>query len=192
MNGLLSKIKKLDLVFLSEVFILTMFIIVPSIVTFFSKYGQAFSIIIPILLLYVPFFALMFIFDKKRVPSTLSVTVFLCFLIYFLITYLLHKYYDIYSDKEFGVFSIFNGYSSFFAILFFSIKYKSKSLIYSLKISIFVVLAISILSLLVSSTQELVHHVLQNHLVLYVVSILHHGKCGILSLPDFWLLSSLI
>lgn len=152
MKKLLNIIKSKDLAFFLEVFILVMIVVVPSIVTFLGSKVQAFNIIIPLLLLYVPFFVLILVFDKKKIPNTLSVAVFAGFLLYFLIMYLVNKYFDIYSEKNHGLFKIINGYSSFFAILFFSIKYKTKSFVWSLKISSFLLFAISIVSMLVSDS----------------------------------------
>lgn len=149
MNKLLAKIKTLDWVTLLEVFILVMLVVMPSVISFLGSKADALKYIVPILFLYIPFVALFVFFEKNRFLFVSSYLLFFAIFIYFLSMYFSHRYYDIYSDKEFGIFKIITGYSSFFIVLFFSIKYKSKSIVCALQISGFLVLAISIISMVV-------------------------------------------
>ena len=151
MKDLFGKIKKIDWVTFIEAFLLVMLVVTPSAVSFLGAKLQIFKYILPVLLLYIPFIILVLFFEKK---SSISIVPFLLFFVvslYFLLMYFLHRYYDIYSDKDFGIFKIITGYSSFFIVLFFSIKYKAKSIIYAICVSGFLVLVISILSMITTT-----------------------------------------
>ena len=152
MKDLLKRIDKTFLIFWLEVFVLTTIIITPSIITFSSSIIPFANLIIPIITIHLPFLLLV-IFSKKS-PRSFSIVLFVLFAIYVFVSYWINSFYDIYANERYGIVRLFSTNASFFIILFFCIKYESKTLIYSLKTSSLLVFVISIISLIISSAYK--------------------------------------
>lgn len=128
--------------------VLCSFILVPSFVTFFKKYIPYSNFIFSALFLYIPFFVYVCISGKNARINLAPLVLFGVLISYIFIFYFYNRFYDIYSDSEFGITRLLNGYGSAFIILFFCLKYDSKVLLTMLKVTAFALLLISVILLL--------------------------------------------